>query len=106
MRGVPTARADVREPAAAQDAVTGGLGPPYLFSKSAIGHATATLAHELLPLGVRVNGIAPGASASRHLRDHAPAADAACALSGWFDTEVRGASPTRRRVVLTGARHR
>ncbi|KAI3615373.1 short-chain dehydrogenase [Moniliophthora roreri] len=33
---------------------------PYMFSKSAIGHATATLAHELLPLGIRVNGIAPG----------------------------------------------
>ncbi|EEB92390.1 hypothetical protein MPER_09109, partial [Moniliophthora perniciosa FA553] len=29
-------------------------------SKSAIGHATSTLAHELLPLGIRVNGIAPG----------------------------------------------
>ncbi|CAL1699033.1 unnamed protein product [Somion occarium] len=33
---------------------------PYIFSKSAIGHATATLARELLPLGIRVNGIAPG----------------------------------------------
>ena len=31
-----------------------------MFSKSAIGHATASLAHELLPLGIRVNGIAPG----------------------------------------------
>ena len=31
-----------------------------MYSKSAIGHATASLAHELLPLGVRVNGIAPG----------------------------------------------
>ena len=31
-----------------------------MFSKSAIGHGTASLAHELLPLGIRVNGIAPG----------------------------------------------
>ena len=31
-----------------------------MYSKSAIGHATASLAHELLPLGIRVNGIAPG----------------------------------------------
>ena len=31
-----------------------------MFSKSAVGHATASLAHELLPLGIRVNGIAPG----------------------------------------------
>lgn len=31
-----------------------------MFSKSAIGHGTASLAHELLPLGVRVNGFAPG----------------------------------------------
>ena len=31
-----------------------------MYSKSAIGHATASLAHELLPLGVRVNGISPG----------------------------------------------
>jgi len=33
---------------------------PYCFSKSAIGLATASLANELLPLGIRVNGIAPG----------------------------------------------
>ncbi|KAI0264242.1 NAD(P)-binding protein [Gloeopeniophorella convolvens] len=33
---------------------------PYKFSKSAIGQATAALATELLPLGVRVNAIAPG----------------------------------------------
>ncbi|EPQ55059.1 NAD P-binding protein [Gloeophyllum trabeum ATCC 11539] len=33
---------------------------PYHFSKAAIGAATASLAHELLPLGIRVNGIAPG----------------------------------------------
>ena len=31
-----------------------------MFSKAALGQATATLAHALLPLGVRVNGIAPG----------------------------------------------
>ncbi len=31
-----------------------------MYSKSAIGHATSSLAHELLPLGIRVNGIAPG----------------------------------------------
>ncbi|TFK51108.1 NAD(P)-binding protein [Heliocybe sulcata] len=33
---------------------------PYHFSKAALGQATASLAHELLPLGIRVNGIAPG----------------------------------------------
>ena len=43
-----------------QDPATGGYSFPYLFSKSALGHATASLAHELLPLGIRVNGIAPG----------------------------------------------
>ncbi|KAJ7279563.1 NAD(P)-binding protein [Mycena rebaudengoi] len=43
-----------------KDPATGGLSFPYLFSKSALGHATASLAHELLPLGIRVNGIAPG----------------------------------------------
>ncbi|KAJ6462509.1 hypothetical protein C8R45DRAFT_1178184 [Mycena sanguinolenta] len=31
-----------------------------VFSKSALGHATASLAQELLPLGIRVNGVAPG----------------------------------------------
>lgn len=31
-----------------------------MFSKAAIGQATSTLARELLPLGIRVNGIAPG----------------------------------------------
>ena len=30
-----------------------------MFSKYSIGHATATLARDLLPLGIRVNGIAP-----------------------------------------------
>ncbi|KAG7095963.1 hypothetical protein E1B28_006648 [Marasmius oreades] len=43
-----------------KDSATSGWSYPYLFSKSAIGHATSTLAHELLPLGIRVNGIAPG----------------------------------------------
>ncbi|EIN04340.1 NAD(P)-binding protein [Punctularia strigosozonata HHB-11173 SS5] len=43
-----------------KDSATGGNSFPYLFSKSAIGHATSSLAHELLPLGIRVNGIAPG----------------------------------------------
>lgn len=43
-----------------KDNSTAGLSFPYQFSKSAIGHATSTIAHELLPLGIRVNGIAPG----------------------------------------------
>ncbi|KAJ7112562.1 NAD-P-binding protein [Mycena epipterygia] len=43
-----------------KDPATGAFSFPYLFSKSALGHATASLAHELLPLGIRVNGIAPG----------------------------------------------
>ena len=43
-----------------KDNATGGKCFPYQFSKSAIGHATSTIAHELLPLGIRVNGIAPG----------------------------------------------
>jgi len=43
-----------------KDPATSGFSFPYLFSKSAVGHATETLAHELLPLGIRVNGIAPG----------------------------------------------
>ena len=43
-----------------KDPATAGFSFPYLYSKSAIGHATSTLAHELLPLGIRVNGIAPG----------------------------------------------
>lgn len=43
-----------------QDPATAGFSFPYMFSKSAIGHATSSLAHELLPLGIRVNGIAPG----------------------------------------------
>lgn len=43
-----------------KDPATSGFTFPYMYSKSAIGHATSTLAHELLPLGIRVNGIAPG----------------------------------------------
>lgn len=43
-----------------KDPATAEFTFPYLYSKSAIGHATSTLAHELLPLGIRVNGIAPG----------------------------------------------
>ncbi|RPD54969.1 NAD-P-binding protein [Lentinus tigrinus ALCF2SS1-6] len=43
-----------------KDPATSSFSFPYMFSKSAIGHATASLAHELLPLGIRVNGIAPG----------------------------------------------
>ncbi|KAI3615274.1 short chain dehydrogenase reductase family [Moniliophthora roreri] len=43
-----------------KDSATSGLSYPYMFSKSAIGHAISSLAHELLPLGIRVNGIAPG----------------------------------------------
>lgn len=45
-----------------KDPRTAGRSFPYMFSKAALGHATAALAHELLPLGIRVNGIAPGAS--------------------------------------------
>ncbi|KAJ7480685.1 hypothetical protein FB451DRAFT_1238209 [Mycena latifolia] len=45
-----------------KDSATAEFTFPYLFSKSALGHATASLAHELLPLGIRVNGIAPGTS--------------------------------------------
>jgi len=43
-----------------KDSATSGRSWPYMYSKSALGHATASLAHELLPLGIRVNGIAPG----------------------------------------------
>ncbi|KZV83076.1 NAD(P)-binding protein [Exidia glandulosa HHB12029] len=37
-----------------------GRGIPYLLSKSAAAHLTKLLAHEFLPLQIRVNGIAPG----------------------------------------------
>lgn len=50
-----------------KDPATSGSSFPYLYSKSAIGHATGTLAHELLPLGIRVNGIAPVSIRSRAL---------------------------------------
>ena len=43
-----------------KDLATCGRSFPYLFSKSALGQFTSALAHELLPLGIRVNGIAPG----------------------------------------------
>ncbi|KAI0346722.1 NAD-P-binding protein [Trametopsis cervina] len=43
-----------------KDMATSGWSFPYMFSKAAIGHATSTIARELLPLGIRVNGIAPG----------------------------------------------
>ncbi|KAH8114657.1 NAD-binding protein [Phellopilus nigrolimitatus] len=43
-----------------KDIATAGLSVPYVMSKSAIGHFTSSLAHDLLPLGIRVNGIAPG----------------------------------------------
>ncbi|EJC98020.1 NAD-binding protein [Fomitiporia mediterranea MF3/22] len=43
-----------------KDLSTAGLSVPYAMSKSAIGHFTSTLAHDLLPLEIRVNGIAPG----------------------------------------------
>ncbi|KAK7016298.1 NAD(P)-binding protein [Favolaschia claudopus] len=43
-----------------KDPATGAFSIPYLMSKSAIGHATSSLAHELIPLGIHVNGIAPG----------------------------------------------
>ncbi|GAA5973992.1 hypothetical protein JCM11641_008200 [Rhodosporidiobolus odoratus] len=43
-----------------KDPATGGHGYPYLLSKGAIGHLTSLLAHDFLPIGVRVNQIAPG----------------------------------------------
>ncbi|KAI5122443.1 hypothetical protein M0805_008755 [Coniferiporia weirii] len=43
-----------------KDLATSGRSFPYSMSKSAIGHFTSSLAHDLLPLGIRVNGIAPG----------------------------------------------
>ncbi|KAG5220628.1 NAD(P)-binding protein [Salix suchowensis] len=64
-----------------KDSATAAFSFPYLFSKSAIGHFTSSLAHELLPLGVRVNGIAPGL----------------------FPTEVR-TNHSLTLILLTGAR--
>ncbi|KAI5122445.1 hypothetical protein M0805_008757 [Coniferiporia weirii] len=43
-----------------KDLATSGHSFPYAMSKSAVGHFTSSLAHDLLPLGIRVNGIAPG----------------------------------------------
>ncbi|GAA6056260.1 hypothetical protein JCM3770_007281 [Rhodotorula araucariae] len=43
-----------------KDPATAGHGYPYLVSKAAIAHLSTLLAHDLLPLGVRVNQIAPG----------------------------------------------
>ncbi|KPV78702.1 uncharacterized protein RHOBADRAFT_23779 [Rhodotorula graminis WP1] len=43
-----------------KDPATGGSGYPYLLSKAAIAHMTSLLAYDLIPLGVRVNQIAPG----------------------------------------------
>ncbi|EJD40971.1 NAD(P)-binding protein [Auricularia subglabra TFB-10046 SS5] len=42
------------------NACTAGRGFPYLVSKSGAAHLTKLLAHELIPLKIRVNGIAPG----------------------------------------------
>ena len=66
-----------------KDPATSGFSFPYLFSKAAIGQATSTLAHELLPLGIRVNGIAPGKS-KRHSRER----DTDTAYAGLFVTEM------------------
>ncbi|GAA6023871.1 hypothetical protein JCM11491_003300 [Sporobolomyces phaffii] len=38
----------------------GGHSYPYLASKAAIAHLTSLLAHDFVPLGIRVNQIAPG----------------------------------------------
>jgi len=43
-----------------QDPATGGHCYPYLLSKAAIAHMTSLLAHDFLPIGIRVNQIAPG----------------------------------------------
>lgn len=43
-----------------KDIATSGSSFPYTMSKSAVGHFTSAFAHDLLPLGIRVNGIAPG----------------------------------------------
>ncbi|KAH7096670.1 NAD(P)-binding protein [Auriculariales sp. MPI-PUGE-AT-0066] len=43
-----------------KDPATAGRTIPYLLSKSAVAHLTKLLAHELLPLDIHVNGIAPG----------------------------------------------
>ncbi|BGP21914.1 hypothetical protein JCM10295v2_000791 [Rhodotorula toruloides] len=43
-----------------KDPATGGCSYPYLLSKTALAHLTKLLAHDFLPLGVRVNCISPG----------------------------------------------
>ncbi|KAK0448926.1 uncharacterized protein EV420DRAFT_1566211 [Desarmillaria tabescens] len=63
-----------------KDSATSGLSYPYMFSKSAIGHATSSLAHELLPLGIRVNGIAPGLFPSAMSLPGAPTDEAGTAI--------------------------
>ncbi|SCZ94991.1 BZ3500_MvSof-1268-A1-R1_Chr11-3g03528 [Microbotryum saponariae] len=47
-----------------KDPATAGLGIPYILSKASMGVMTALLAHEIVPLGVRVNAIAPALFAS------------------------------------------
>ena len=56
-------------PCRMQDPATAGFSFPYMYSKAAIGQATAALAHELLPLGIRVNGIAPGTTMQHSFDD-------------------------------------
>ena len=71
---IPTTLIQIR---IGKDPETCGNSIPYMFSKSAIGHGTASLAHELLPLGVRVNGIAPGFFVTEMTAQGSAAADAA-----------------------------
>ncbi|KAJ7706686.1 hypothetical protein B0H17DRAFT_1001129 [Mycena rosella] len=76
-----------------KDPATGGFSYPYLFSKSALGHATASLAHELLPLGIRVNGIAPGLFATQ-MTTRAADAHGLSTLSPAFVQQLPFAVPT------------
>ncbi|CCM04770.1 uncharacterized protein FIBRA_06961 [Fibroporia radiculosa] len=65
-----------------------------MYSKSAIGHATSSLAHELLPLGIRVNGIAPGSyplSSGAHFTNEDSCATGA---PGLFLTEMSSPGST------------
>ncbi|GAA5876030.1 hypothetical protein JCM8547_003536 [Rhodosporidiobolus lusitaniae] len=48
-----------------KDPDTADRGYPYMLSKAALAHLTSLLAHDFLPLGVRVNQIAPGLFASK-----------------------------------------
>lgn len=43
-----------------KDPSTSGRAFPYLSSKASIGQLTSQLAHDFLPLNIRVNAIAPG----------------------------------------------